>query len=315
MSGAERAGSSQASEAAARRKAAFRFIGLMGLVSFFGDVTYEAVRSVSGPYLATLGGGAAVVGFVAGFGQFAGYALRLLSGWYADRTERYWALTIVGYGTLLLLPLLAFVGSWQVAAALLIGERVGKAVRTPARDAIISHAAKDVGRGIGFGFHEFMDKVGSMVGPLLFSGLLLLRGGYRFGLSLLWIPAACCIGVLLWSRSRLARPDRLEADGPRLAPSDTAKLSRLFWAYAGFTFLAVAGFASFPLMAYHFKVRSLMGDAAIPLVFAIGMGIDAVAALAIGRIYDKVGLELASLPVLVQVLRRRHQTEWGRAGG
>ncbi len=301
-----------ATAAGTDRKDAFRFIALMGTVSFFGDVTYEAARSISGPYLASLGGSASAVGFATGFGVFLGYALRLASGYLADRSERYWAFTIAGYAAVFLLPLLALAGSWPVAAGLLIGERIGKAVRTPARDAIISHSARHVGRGIGFGFHEFLDKAGSMAGPLLFSALFLLRGDYRLGLSLLWIPAACAIAALLWARARVPLPGSSDPPAARrpLSPDAAsggaasevegrAGLAPLFWAYSAFTFLAVAGFAGFPIMAYHFKARGILGDAAIPVVYALGMGVDAVAALAIGHWYDRKGLgTLALAPAL-----------------
>ncbi|MDH4292155.1 MAG: MFS transporter, partial [Dehalococcoidia bacterium] len=131
------------------------FIILLGIVSLFGDVTYEGARSVTGPYLGdTLGAGPGVVGLVAGIGEFAGYALRLASGYLADRTKAYWLLTFVGYGLLFSIPLLAFAGYWQLAAVLIILERMGKAIRSPARDTMLSYAAKGVGRGWGFAVHE-----------------------------------------------------------------------------------------------------------------------------------------------------------------
>ena len=137
---------------------ALKFIILLGIVSLFADMTYEGARSITGPYLALLGASAAVVGFVAGFGELVGYALRLVSGYMADKTRRYWAMTIIGYAVnLLAVPLLALAGNWPMAAILLIAERMGKAIRTPPRDVMLSHAASQVGRGWGFGLHEAMD--------------------------------------------------------------------------------------------------------------------------------------------------------------
>ena len=118
------------------------FIILLGIVSLFGDVTYEGARSVAGPYLATLGASASVVGLVAGIGEFVGYALRLASGYLVDRTKAYWSLTFIGYGLLLSIPLLAFAGHWQLAAVLIVLERMGKAIRSPARDTMLSYATK-----------------------------------------------------------------------------------------------------------------------------------------------------------------------------
>jgi len=148
------------------------FIILLGIVSLFGDVTYEGARSVTGPYLAELGASPSVVGLVAGIGEFVGYALRLASGYLVDRTKAYWPLTFIGYGLLLSIPLLAFAGYWQLAAVLIILERMGKAIRSPARDTMLSYATKEVGRGWGFAVHEALDQIGAIIGPIIFSLVL-----------------------------------------------------------------------------------------------------------------------------------------------
>jgi hypothetical protein len=143
---------------------ALRFILLVGAVSLFADMTYEGARSITGPYLAMLGASAAAVGFVAGFGELIGYALRLASGYLSDRTGRYWAVTIFGYCVnLLAVPLLALAGSWEAAAMLIVLERMGRAIRTPARDAMLSHAAGRTGLGWGFGLHEALDQTGAVL--------------------------------------------------------------------------------------------------------------------------------------------------------
>src|SRR5512135_3600399 len=171
------------------KKQAFRFIILMGLVSLCGDITYEGGRSVAGPYLALLGAGAATVGFFSGLGEFLGYALRLASGAIADRTKAYWPLTFIGYGLILAVPFLAFAHHWPFAVLCIILERVGKAIRSPARDAILSYATKNVGRGFGFAIHEAMDQIGAVTGPLFLSIILLGGGGYRKGFLFLFVPA------------------------------------------------------------------------------------------------------------------------------
>ncbi|MBC7235024.1 MAG: MFS transporter [Chloroflexi bacterium] len=150
------------------RGTALQLVLLLGLVSAFGDITYEGARSISGSYLALLGAGAGIVGLVAGLGEFVGYALHLLAGHIADRTRAYWGLTFLGYGLLICVPLLAFAGRWEMAALLLIGERVGKAIRSPSRDAILSHATHQIGRGWGFALHEALDQIGAVIGPLIF---------------------------------------------------------------------------------------------------------------------------------------------------
>lgn len=283
------------------KKVAFQFIVLLGIVSLFGDITYEGARSVTGPYLAILGASAGIVGFVAGIGEFIGYALRLVSGYLSDRTKAYWPITIIGYGLLVSIPLLAFAGYWQVAALLIVLERTGKGIRTPARDAILSHATKQVGRGFGFGIHEAIDQIGAIIGPLIFSAVFLFQGGYREGFTILWIPAFLCVAILLVARRKVPSPEKLETpDGTsRQNIKGKRSLPRVFWSYALFSFLSVAGFANFQLISYHFKVQSVVSDVQIPVFYAIAMGVDALVALIIGKTYDKIGLvSLITIPVL-----------------
>jgi MFS family permease len=276
------------------------FIILLGIVSLFGDVTYEGARSVTGPYLGdTLGAGFGVVGLVAGIGEFAGYALRLASGYLADRTRAYWLLTFVGYGLLFSIPLLAFAGYWQLAAVLIILERMGKAIRSPARDTMLSYAAKEVGRGWGFAVHEALDQIGAIIGPLAFSLVLLYHGSYREGFTLLWIPALLTLVVLAIARKKVPSPQKLEAPGEASKQGDKGKLPRVFWFYTVFTFVSVAGFANFQLISLHLKVQAIVPDAQIPIIYAIAMGVDALAALVVGKTYDRIGLiSLLAVPLL-----------------
>jgi MFS family permease len=275
------------------------FIILLGIVSLFGDVTYEGARSVTGPYLATLGASAGVVGLVAGIGEFVGYALRLASGYLADRAKAYWLLTFIGYGLLLSIPLLAFAGYWQLAAVLIILERMGKAIRSPARDTMLSYATKEVGRGWGFAVHEALDQIGAIIGPIVFSFVLLSHGGYSEGFTLLWIPALLTLVVLAIARKKVPSPQKLEAPGETSRQNIQGKLPRIFWLYTVFTLLSVAGFANFQLISYHLKVQAIVPDAQIPLIYAIAMGVDALAALLVGKTYDRIGLiSLLAVPLL-----------------
>ena len=276
------------------------FIILLGIVSLFGDVTYEGARSVTGPYLGpTLGASPSIVSLVAGIGEFVGYGLRLASGYLVDRTKAYWLLTFIGYGLLLSIPLLAFAGYWQLAAVLIILERMGKAIRSPARDTMLSYATKEVGRGWGFAVHEALDQIGAVIGPIVFSLVLLFHGDYRDGFTLLWIPALLTLVVLAIARKKVPSPQKLEAPGETSGQNIQGKLPRVFWLYTVFTLLSVAGFANFQLISYHLKVQAIIPDAQIPLIYAIAMGVDALAALLVGKTYDKIGLiSLLAVPLL-----------------
>lgn len=278
-------------EISSQKTGALRFIVLMGVVSLFGDIVYEGARGVTGPYLALLGASASVVGLVGGLGEFIGYALRLFSGFMADRTKAYWLFTFIGYGLLVSIPLLSFAQSWQIAVLLILLERAGKAFRSPARDTILSYATKEVGRGFGFGLHEALDQIGAIVGPLIFSAILFAGGNYRSGFSVLWIPAMMVPIVLCIARNRLPHPEKLEI-AHESGSKDNTLFSKTFVLYSLFTFFAVAGFANFPLIAYHLKMKTIVGDAQIPALFALAMGVDALTALIIGKTYDRMGLKI-----------------------
>ena len=287
-------------KASQERTNALRFIILMGIVSLLGDVVYEGARGVTGPYLALLGASATMVGLIGGLGEFIGYALRLFSGFIADRTKAYWLFTFIGYGLLIAIPLLAFTNSWQVAALLIVLERVGKAFRSPARDTILSYATKEVGRGFGFGLHEALDQIGAIIGPLIFSVILFAGGNYRTGFSVLWIPALMVIGILRIARNRLPHPEKLESEQEAGAKNNPI-FSKIFILYSLFTFFAVAGFANFPLISYHLKIKAIVSDVQIPALFALAMGVDALTALIIGKAYDRVGLKTLMIIPLFSV--------------
>ncbi len=269
-----------------------RFVVLLGLVSLFADMTYEGARSISGPFLAVLGASGAVVGLVAGFGEFAGYALRLAAGWITDRTRRYWTLAITGYAVnLLAVPALALAGRWEAAAALLMLERMGKALRNPARDAMLSFAARSMGAGRAFGLHEAMDQIGAVLGPLIVAAVLQWRGGYRESFAVLLIPALIALSVLLAAWREYRRPQDLE---PRFAPLNPAGLPRGYWWLLAGSALCAAGLADFPLIAFHLEKARLLPEAWIAVLYAVAMGVDALAALALGRAFDRYGARVAA---------------------
>jgi len=275
------------------------FIILLGIVSLFGDIAYSGARSVAGPYLATLGATASIVGLVAGVGEFVGFALRLASGYLVDRTKAYWLFTFIGYGLLFSIPLLAFAGYWQLAAVLIILERMGKAIRSPARDTMLSYATKEVGRGWGFAVHKALDQVGAIIGPVIFFLVFLLGGGYREGFTLLWIPALLTLAFLALARKKYPVPQKLETPEEASRQDIKGKLPRVFWLYTIFTLFSVAGFANFHLISYHLKVQAIVPDAQIPMIYAIAMGVAALAALLAGRAFDRIGLvSLLTVPLL-----------------
>ncbi|HEX9866144.1 MAG TPA: MFS transporter [Acidimicrobiia bacterium] len=281
------------------RRRAMGIVVAFGVVSLFGDIVYEGARGVIGPYLLTLGASAAVVGFVSGAGEFAGYALRTVTGWFADRTGGYWAMTFFGYGlTVVAVPLLGWVGRVDLALALVVAERLGKAIRSPARDALLADAAEPLGRGWGFGIHEALDQTGAVLGPLLLAAVLAMReADYRLAFTILAVPGVLALASLFVAR-RLIPSRHHVAPGPSVdvGGDDRSASARL---YLLFVFLTAIGFAPFPLIGFHLSARGVFDAAQVPLLFAAAMAVDAVAALVSGRLYDRRGLQvLVAAPVL-----------------
>jgi MFS family permease len=282
----------------------WRFVVAFGTVSLLADFVYEGARSITGPLLASLGASALVVGVVTGVGEAAALVLRLVSGPLTDRTGRFWAWTIAGYAlTVVSVPVLGLTGVLWVASALVIAERVGKAVRSPAKDTLLSHATAATGRGRGFAVHEAMDQVGALIGPLVVAGMLAATGDdYAPALGVLAAPGVAVLALLVWLRHRVPDPAAYEPEPePTVgaARDGRVRLPRTFWVYAAFTAATLAGFATFGVLSYHLVERHLLPTAAVPVLYAAAMGVDALAALATGWAYDRYGARtLAVLPVL-----------------
>jgi MFS family permease len=280
---------------------ALKFVLMVGVMSFFADFTYEGSRSIIGQYLGLLGAGALAIGVVSGLGELLGYGLRLFSGRSADRTGLYWPITIGGYVLQMsVVPLLALAGSWQVAALLIILERVGKAIRNPPRDAMLSHAANQIGYGWGFGVHEALDQFGAMFGPLLIALILAVSDqDYKTAFAVLAVPAAIMLSLLAVARLLYPRPQDLEA-GP--AHVSTEGLPRVFWIYLAGAALVAVGFADFPIIAYHFQRSGTVHASLTPIFYAAAMAVSGTGSLVFGRLFDRHGIGMLVPLTLVAAL-------------
>ena len=278
------------------RKVAFRFIVCLGFVSLFADMTYEGAHSVIGPLLKDLGATATQVGIIAGLGEMIAASLRFFSGKLADRTRAYWTITTLGYFlNLVVVPGLAFAGSWQAAALLVVAERTGKSLRGPARDVLLSEATEVVGHGSGFGIHAAMDQTGAVLGPLLVAGSV--ARTHHFGPAFLWLalPAAGAFVSLLFAHA--VSPHK----GAPPTPPTQQELPSVFWIYLAAAGLLALGFVDFPLLAYHFQKTSFSSPEVIPLLYAGAMGVVGLTALIFGRLFDRYGIQVIAAGIIISL--------------
>ena len=288
-----------------------------GAVSLAGDMVYEGMRSIAGPFLGSLGASALLVGLITGAGEATALILRLFSGPLADRSGRYWSLTILGYAmTAVCVPLLAvapFVGSvgLALAATLILLERAGKAIRSPSKSALLARVAVSVGRGRGFAVHKALDQVGAFAGPLVVAGVIALAGVQWPAFAVLAIPGAVCM-MLLLTLKRHEDDARPEFDAPHdndKTGDTSAHVSTIveptalpvhFYAFAASCALGTLGLMTFGVISYHLVDAGLVTTAVVPLLYAAAMATEAVAALATGFVYDRWGAPiLYTLPALI----------------
>lgn len=300
------------------RLGAWQVVWWFGFVSLAADMVYEGARSMYGPLLAALGASGLVVGLVTGAGEAVALVLRLVFGPVADRTGRYWSLTIVGYGlTAVCVPLLWFaprIGAAGLAFAIvmILLERLGKAVRSPSKSALLAHVAGAVGRGRGFGVHKALDQVGAFAGPLVVSAVVA-GASIWAGMAVLAIPGAIAMALLVVLCLRVPDPSVYDPSTPAPAApgqrrgwwSDVvgADLPPVFFRYAFACALTTGALVTFGIIGYHLTVDGLVPVAAVPLVYAGAMAVEAVAALVVGSLYDRTGAKvLFVVPVLVALV-------------
>ncbi len=270
---------------------ALRFVIIIGIVNFFADFTYEGARGINGAFLASLGASSVAVGFVAGFGELIGYAFRSVTGFFADKSHRYWVFSFIGYAVnMLAVPALALAGNWPVAATLMIAERTGRAFRKPAMDTMLSFAGDHLGSGWVFGMNEFLDQFGATLGPLIVAWVLYLKGSYKGGYAVLLVSALACLAML--AAARLSFPQQQEQYKHSTADKGTKGLSRRYWHFVLAGALIAAGFADFSLIAFHFEKTGTVSMEWIPILYAIAMITAGFSSLVFGKFFDTQGVKI-----------------------
>ncbi|HTO63501.1 MAG TPA: MFS transporter [Bradyrhizobium sp.] len=278
---------------------AFIFVLTMGAVNFFGDVTYEGGGSINGQFLGALGASAAIISIVAGAGEFLGYSLRSVSGYVADRTGRYWLVTLVGYAiNALAVPAMVLATSWQVAAVFLLLERIGRAIRKPTVEAMLSYSTGTLGKGWVYGLNTALDEAGATLGPLLVALVLYLGGNYRAAYGVLLISALLTLGALAVARINFPLPSRLEEG--KTAPM--RGFTSAYWTYMAAASCFAAGLMSFELIAYHLAQTKLVAGPWIPVMLAFSTFCAVIASLVLGKLYDRVGMPVVFVAVCLSAL-------------
>src|SRR6266480_2626238 len=281
-----------------KSSSALRFVLIIGIANFFADFTYEGARGIVGPFLGSLGASAAIVGFVAGLGELMGYGLRSVSGYFADKSHRHWVFAFLGYAiNMLAVPALALTGQWPAAAGLVVAERVGRGIRKPTVEAMLSYAGKSIGAGWVFGLNEALDQAGATVGPLLMALILYLNGGFRTGFGVLLVPALLCLAILLAARLLHPRPHELEQGAEHTFA--TTNLTCPYWIYLAAGSLIAAGFADFALIGFHFHKANTVPANMIPVFYAVAMASSALASIPLGRLFDRFGPNISLFAFLI----------------
>ena len=293
------------------------FLILFGIVSLFSDMTHEGASSIRGAYLSVMGASAGAIGFFSGLGELVGYSMRYVFGKLTDKTRQYWPITIFGYVLdVLAVPALALVGEhgWVWACLLLLIQRMGKAIKKPAKDTIMSFAASQEGVGKSFGLQELLDQIGAFLGPVLLYLVMLFRTEgdvfqtYAFCFGVLAIPGAITLVLLLVTRRRFPNPEQFEPEPKEHVPFRMRKSFVLY--IAGISCFAF-GFIDYSLIIMHVsrtytglaaslaETSSLVTEGTLPLLYAGAMLVDAAAALVFGHLYDKVGVKALMISTLL----------------
>ena len=285
------------------------FIILFGIVSLFSDMTHEGASSIRGAYLSLLGASAATIGFISGLGELIGYSMRYVFGKLTDKSKQYWPMTIAGYVLdIIAVPALALVGEhgWIAACVLLVIQRMGKAIKKPAKDTIMSFAASQEGVGKSFGIQEVLDQIGAFIGPvLLYLVMLFKTEGTTFEIystcfAVLAIPGAITLILLIVTRCKFPNPEHFEPEPKEYIPF---KMKKEFILYIVGISLFAFGFIDYSIIIMHVsrtyshlasglsETSALVSTGSLPLLYAGAMLVDAMAALFFGMMYDKNGVK------------------------
>ena len=285
------------------------FIILIGIVSLLSDMTHEGAKSIYGQFLNIVGASPKVISFVGGLGEFLGSALIFVTSIIASKTKKYWTMTIIGYTiNLFCIPMLALTteNGWIYAISLILLERVGKAIRKPAKNTLVSFCSKNLGEGKSFALLECLDQIGAFIGPLILTLVLYLKGttnlfdSYKFCFLILIIPAILTLCILLFARVKYPTPETFEDDKEE-DKSNKLVISKSFKYYLVAISLVAFSFIDFPLITYHVASLNIINEKNLPMLYSLAMLVDSISALIFGFLFDKIGFKTLVLSTLLSM--------------
>jgi MFS family permease len=282
-------------------KKAYIAILMMGIVSLFGDIVYEGVRGIVPDYLKFLGASATIVGIIVGLGELISYFSRIIGGFLADKTHSYWPLMLLGYGLIFSLPSLFFCnffGGWILAALLIIIERIGKGIRAPARDTILSFVSTGVGPGKAFGLHELLDQIGAILGPLIIAGIFAFTSSYSISFSFLFLPYLLLL-ISLYLVYNFLKKYEIPSTMEKIKISITKGIVSFYILAITLNSIGILPSALILYRASQLADIGIIDRWFIPLLYAGIQLIDAPSALFSGFIYDKIGLLTLIVPFII----------------
>lgn len=249
-----------------------------------------------------LGASALSLGIIEGAAEAANSLLKIISGWIADRSRGKRWLVLFGYAvSSTARPFIAIATTWMQVFSVRVLDRVGKGVRGAPRDAMLAGWATPGTRGKIYGFHQGMDNLGAVVGPVLATVFLIFYPGqYRTLFALTIVPGAIAVALIFFLPDDAARvapgtapstPHLASAPGTRhAAPSTTPseRLPRRFHLFMAVLALFMLGNSTDAFLLLRLT-DAAGGVRFIPLMWAALHVVKTTVSLAGGSWSDRIG--------------------------
>ncbi len=275
---------------ASRFRGITRNVVILGWVSFFTDLASEMLYPVVPLFLVgTLGASPALLGMIDGLAEGISSGLRWIMGALSDRSRRRKPFVVAGYAlsafTRPLMGLAAFAIGWPLFLVARCADRLGKSVRTSARDALIADSTEPQYRGAAFGFHRAVDTFGAVVGPLVALLIVTLKPD----IPLAWLFFIAFVpGLLSALLALLAVKDTPHPPGEGKPPSILQPFPRPFWTLIAANALFSLGNSSDSFLILRSKELGLKFSSVI-LAFALYNAVYSLGAIPLGRLSDRIG--------------------------